>query len=91
MAALVSAETTKKEESVGLVAYLHLSLQLHKDLARSQWLYYDQEYREWAAARGVKIGMEINIAIYGYCLSCQQPSQPLKEAVQRQGAHSGDK
>ena len=47
MEALLSAETPKKEESVELVAHLHLSLQLHKDLARSQWLHYDQEYREW--------------------------------------------
>ena len=60
MAALVSAESTKKEESVGLVAHLHLILQLHKDLAGSQWLRYDQEYREWASARGVKKWLNLN-------------------------------
>ena len=91
MAALVSAESTKKEESVGLVAHLHLILQLHKDLAGSQWLRYDQDYREWAAARGVKIWGDLNLAIYGRCLSYQQPSHPLKETIQRQGAYSGDK
>ena len=30
-------------------------------------------------------------AIYGHCLSYQQASQPLNEAVQRQSGHSGDK
>ena len=89
--ALTSAEATKKEESVGLIAHLHLILQLHKDLPGPQWLCYDQEYREWAAARGVKVWGELNLAIYGRCLSYQQPSQPLKETVQRQGGYSGDK
>ena len=91
MAALTSAETTKKEESMGLVAHLHLILQLHKDLPGPQWLRYDQEYRKWAATRGFKVWGELNIAIYGHCLSYQQPSQPLKVAVQRPYGHSGDK
>ena len=39
MAALTSAETTKKEESVELVAHLYLILQLHKDLSGLQWLH----------------------------------------------------
>ena len=49
------AAATNKEESVGLVARLHLIFQLRKDLAGSQWLRYDQDYREWAATIGVKI------------------------------------
>ena len=69
MAALTSAETTKKEESMGLVAHPHLILQLHKDLPGPQWLRYDQEYRKWAATRGFKVWGELNIAIYGHCLS----------------------
>ena len=35
--------------------------------------------------------MEVNLTIYGHCLSCQQPSKSHKEAVQRQGAYSDDK
>ena len=54
MAALVSADTTSKEEAAGLAAYLHLIMQLAKDLGGSQWLAYDQHFREWAAASGVK-------------------------------------
>ena len=88
MVALVSVETSKKEESVGVVAHLHLSLQLHEDLASSQWLCCDQEYREWAAIRGAKIRGGLNLAIYGCCLSYQQLSQPLKETVQRYIRHS---
>ena len=54
MAALVSADTTSKEEAAGLVAHLHLILQLAKDLGGSQWMAYDQHFREWAATSGVK-------------------------------------
>ena len=36
MAALVSADTTSKEEAAGLAAHLHLILQLAKDLGGSQ-------------------------------------------------------
>jgi len=54
MAALVAALATTKEELVGLTVHLHLTLQLHHDLAGAQWLRYDQEYKEWAAARGIK-------------------------------------
>ena len=90
--ALVSAETTKKEKLVKVVAHLHLILHLHKDLVGSQWLYYDQKYREWAdATRGVKIWGEFNLTIYGCCLSYQQPSHHFQKTIQRQGAHSGDK
>ena len=34
---------------------------------------------------------ELNLAIYGHCLYYQQPLQPLKETIQRQGTHLGDK
>ena len=61
MAALVSASSTTKEESVGLAVHLHSILQLHHDLAGSQWLRYDQEYREWAAARGIKKWGELKL------------------------------
>ena len=55
MAALVSAEATKKESVKLLVLYLHLILQPYNDLAGSQWLCCNQEYKEWVAARGDKM------------------------------------
>ena len=39
-----------------LAAHLHLILQLAKDIGGSQWLAYDQHFREWASASGVKSG-----------------------------------
>ena len=69
MAALVSSNSTSKEEAAGLVAHLHLILQLAKDLGGSQWLAYDQHFREWAAASGVRKWGELNFAIYGRCLA----------------------
>ena len=92
MAALVSAPSTTKEESVGLTVHLHLILQLHHDLAGSQWLRYDQEYREWAAARGIKKWGELNLTIYGRCLPSQLPATPVISTKQTyQGADHGAK
>ena len=54
MAVMLSADTTSKEEAVGLAAYIHLILQLSRDLGGTQWLRYDQEFREWATAKGMK-------------------------------------
>ena len=53
-AILVSADTTTKEEAAGLAAHTYLILQLSKDLKGPQWLKYDQSYREWAAAKGIR-------------------------------------
>ena len=72
MAVMLSAETTSKEEAAGLAAHMHLILQLSRDLGGIQWLRYDQEFREWAAAKGVKRWGELNLAIYGRCLSLQK-------------------
>lgn len=69
VAALSSAETTTREEGVGLVAHLHLINQLARELGGSQWLKYDADYREWAAAKGVRTWGELNLALYGRCLS----------------------
>ena len=92
MAALMSADTTTKQESVGLAAHLHLILQLYKDLAGPQWLRYDQEFREWAAARGVRKWGELNLTIYGCCLSSQQSLPTPKEVNHGQGIyHSTNK
>lgn len=91
MAALVSADTTTKQESVGLAAHLHLILQLYKDLAGPQWLRYDKEFREWAAARGVRKWGELNLTIYGRCLSGQQSLSVPKEVHSQGTRHIGDK
>ena len=92
MTALVAADTTTKQESVGLAAHLHLILQLHKDLAGIHWLHYDQDFREWAAARGVRKWGKLNLTIYGRCLSGQHPQSVPKEAGHGQGSRqSGEK
>jgi len=53
MAVLLASEDTSHE--AGLAAHLHTILQLHHNLGGSRWLKYDVEYREWAAAKGVKV------------------------------------
>ena len=53
-AILVSSDSTTKEEAAGLAAHNYLIIQLSKDLRGIQWLKYDQGYREWAAAKGVR-------------------------------------
>ena len=83
MAALVAAPATTKEESVSLTVHLHLILQLHHDVAGAQWLRYDQEYREWAAARGIKKWGELNLTIYGRCLPSQLPVAPAIRTIKQ--------
>ena len=46
---------------------------MSKDLQSSQWLQYDQNFREWAAAKGITKWGELNFSIYGRCLATQQP------------------
>ena len=69
MTVLLSAPATTKEEAAGLVAHQHLVIQLAQDLGGRQWLVYDQEFREWAAAKFIKVWGELNLSIYGRCLS----------------------
>ena len=71
-AILVSSETTLKEEAAGLAAHIYLIIQLSKDLNGLQWLKYNQSYREWAAAKGIRKWGELNFSIYGRCLASQQ-------------------
>ena len=68
MAVLLSSEDTSREEAAGLAAHLHSILQLHQDLSGNKWLKYDVEFREWAAAKGVRVWGELNMTIYGRCL-----------------------
>ena len=48
----MSCEATTKEEATGLVAHLHIIIQLSRDLG-SQWQKYDRDFREWAAAKSL--------------------------------------
>ena len=49
--ALISANSTTKPESAGLLAHMFSVLQLAKDLGGSQWLHYGRPFREWVAAK----------------------------------------
>ena len=81
MAVLLTAEATTKDEAAGLAAHQHVILQVHNDLGSNRWLKYDVEYREWAAAKGVRVWGELNLPIYGRCLPQAQPVQGPSGAV----------
>jgi len=83
MAALVSAPLTTKEELVGLTVLLPLIPQLHHDLVGSQWLQYDQEYRECAAVSGIKKYGELNLTMYGRCLPFKLPVAPAINTIKQ--------
>ena len=72
MAVMLSTEATSKEEAAGLAAHMHLILPLSKDLGGFQRLRYDREFLEWVAVKGVKRWGELNLTIYGRCLSLQK-------------------
>ena len=55
MAVMLSTEATSREEAAGLTAHQYVILQLYDDLGDNHWLKYDTEYREWAAAKGIRI------------------------------------
>ena len=56
-------------------------MQLHKDMGAAQWIKYDQDFREWAAAKGVRKWGELNLPIYGHCLSIQQRASSMAPIV----------
>ena len=68
-AALTAHSSTSKEESTGLLAHMYLVTQISRDLRGSQWYRYDKEFREWAAAKNLRVWGTLNLAIYGRCLS----------------------
>ena len=37
----------------------------------AQWIKYDHDFREWATAKGARKWGELNLPIYGRCLSVQ--------------------
>ena len=55
-AILVSSESTTREEAAGLTAHSYLIIQL-----QVQWLKYYQQFREWAAAKGIRRWAELNL------------------------------
>ena len=75
MTVILSTEATSKEEAAGLAAHQHVILQLYNDLEGNCWSKYDTEYRELAAAKGIRIWGELNLAIYSRCLPQAQPVQ----------------
>lgn len=75
MAALASHSSTTMEEVLGLISHLHLITQVARDLGGNRWVRYDQDFRMWAAAKGVRRWGELNLIIYGRCLA--MPVQTL--------------
>ena len=74
MAVLTSCDSTTSAQTTGVVAHLHLILQLSQELG-PQWMKYDIGYCQWVAARKVRQWGELNFTIYGHCLSAQQRTQ----------------
>jgi len=50
--AVLSSEDSTKEKAAGLAAHSYLILLMSKDLQGSQWSQYEQNFCEWAAAKG---------------------------------------
>lgn len=73
VAAMASSEAAKKEEVAGMMAHMHVVLQVSRDLGGNKWYQYDRQYREWAAATGKKVWGEVNLTIYGRCLCTPSP------------------
>ena len=71
-AGLAAASSTTKEHVMGLMAHMFLMVQLSRDLGGNHWLQYDKDFREWAAAKNLKVWGELNLSIYGRCLAIQQ-------------------
>ena len=71
MAVQLPSDTITREEATGLEAYLNLVLQLSQNLG-SQWLKYDKDFREWAAAKSLRKWGDLNFPIYGQHLAAQQ-------------------
>ena len=68
-AGLAAANSTTKEQVMGLMAHMFLMVQLSPDLGGNHWLQYDKDFREWAAAKHLKVWGELNLTIYGRCLA----------------------
>ena len=71
MAVQLPSDTITREEATGLAAHLNLVLQLCQKLG-SQWLKYDKDFCEWAAAKSLRKWGDLNFPIYGQRLAAQQ-------------------
>ena len=40
---------------MGLMAHMFLMAKLSRDLGDNHWLQYDKDFREWAAAKNLKV------------------------------------
>jgi len=80
--ALIAANATTKPESPGLLAHMFSVLQLAKDLGGSQWLHYDRPFREWAAAKNLRIWGELNLLIFCQCMASQQRVLPVAHPLE---------
>ena len=83
-AILVSSENITREEAAGLAAHSYLIIQLSRDSSGSQWLKYDEQFREWAAAKGIHRWGELNLIIYYHCLSAHLPDGSTQQNTLRQ-------
>ena len=69
---LAASDKSNSAQFKGLMAHMYLMIQLSKDLGGTAWLQYNREFRTWAAAKGVKIWVELNLSIYGHWLAAHQ-------------------
>ena len=69
---LAAANFTAEEQIMGLMAHMFIMIQLSWDLVGNHWLQYDKDFREWAAAKHLKVWGELNLTIYGRCLAMHQ-------------------
>ena len=67
---------------------MYLVSQISRDLKGLQWLRYDREYREWAAAKGVCVWGTLNLSVYGRCLAMPvlPPQQPALPSPSQKGS-----
>ena len=66
------SELYYKEQVMGLMAHMFLMVQLSRDLGGNHCLQYDKDFREWAAAKHLKVWGELNLTINGRCLPMHQ-------------------
>ena len=53
-------------------SHVQCTIQLASDLGGNQWLQYGKACREWAAAKDVRLGGNLNLPIFCHCLVMQQ-------------------
>ena len=51
-------------------------LQLARDLGGTQWVQYDKAFREWAAAKELRVWGQLNLPIFCHCLTTQSSLTP---------------